>query len=161
MAIQVNETYEIKLHIANARIPKTQGTKWPMTIYAQRSSLYDSAQSGVVVVIDSQSWDYTVTGQEKAARSTSSWREIADLERTLKIKVYEDPDGTTPFPTEAGTIFFGQYEWDNYFDVGSLIDLWLDGTSPAAWSSTRLRLPIKLICEIGQAEIEEPLKCQY
>lgn len=160
--LQINETYAFTVHFKNARIPKSTGQSWPANVNAKESASYDAGQA--LAYLATISWPYTVTGSEKVSRSTTNWNLIANITRTLTIKIYEYVGATSgevlPVPEEDGTLFIQQSDWDQMtFDT--LVDIWAWGTYYTEWSTPRLRMPLKLICLIDQVDVAEPLVCEY
>ena len=160
--LNINETYAFALHFKNARMPKSVGQSWPATLTAQASASYDAGQA--LAYLATISWPYTVTGNEKVSRSTTNWNLITNISRTLTIKIYEyvdvDPGEVLPVPEEDGVLFIRQADWDEMtFDT--LVDIWAWGTFYTEWTTPRIRMPLKLICSIDQADVAEPLVCNY
>ncbi|MBQ6621938.1 MAG: hypothetical protein IJH75_03815 [Mogibacterium sp.] len=145
------ESYQFGLHFANARLPKTAGNTWTVNLWAQRVG-----STGSVAPI---SWDYTVTGNESGTE-TAYWLVAPNLTRIFRVEVYD----STPSTYETGTLYISQDNWDA-MDIGQLWDFWADGNQAGAgnnnWSTPRLRLPLKLICSIDQADVAQPLVCNY
>ena len=143
-------TYYIDLHFSGARLPLLSGRNWTCNLYARRAGT-----TGALAPI---SWNYTTTGTETGIDS-QYWRTVPDLRRTFTVEVYD----SMPTPV-VGTLYISQETYDS-LDIGTIYEFWADGDVEGAgqneWSTPILQIPLKLVCEIGQGEIKEPMVCEY
>lgn len=142
--------YGFYLTFANARISLVSGRNWTVNFYAQKAG-----QTGALAPI---SWDYTTTGTEDGVKS-QYWNTV-ELKRMFTVEVYDTAPGTY----NTGTLYISSEAWDS-MDIGQLWEFWADGNVMGAgqneWSTKKLLLPLKLVCELDQAAIAEPLTCEY
>lgn len=143
-------TYGFYLTFENARLPLLSGRNWAVNFYAQKLG-----QTGALAPI---SWDYTTTGNEDGVKS-AYWN-TASLKRMFTVEVYDTAPGTY----NTGTLYISSEAWDS-MDIGTIWEFWADGNVMGAgqneWSTKKLQIPLKLVCELDQAAIAEPLTCEY
>lgn len=143
-------TYGFYLTFENARLPLLSGRNWTVNLYAQKLG-----RTGVLASI---SWDYTTTGSEDGVKS-AYWN-TASLKRMFTVEVYDTAPGTY----NPGTLYISSEALDS-MDIGTIYEFWADGNVMGAgqneWSTKKLQIPLKLVCELDQAAIAEPLTCEY
>lgn len=142
-------TYGFYLTFENARLPLLSGRNWTVNFWARKAG-----GTGIAPI----SWDYTTTGNEDGVKSTY-WNTVS-LKRMFTVEVYD----TTPGTYNTGTLYISSEAWDS-MDIGTIWEFWADGNVMGAgqneWSTKTLQIPLKLVCELDQAAIEEPLVCEY